>query len=242
MKFRAAILRIMGVLIFVSGVLLGVAFSAGIVWGYLEATLFDPSGGADSLMGSLHCPLIVTPAQPGIVTASAKNPSENKMTRNMKVHISEGYLTLMREINDYPVLEPGETKRYEWTVTADDAVFDRLILVRAHLRGYYPYPSEGGSCGILVVDILNLTGGQVVALAIGGSTLFMAAGVGLWIVGNRPSTDQRRKAANAMMVLAGVVLAGMLANLGGWWLLAGILLLISVLVMVEVFRHYVLYK
>ncbi len=240
MKRHKTVLRSVSVLLFVIGVALGLVLSIMAVWGEIEAMMFDLSRDADAGLGSLRCPLIVTTKDTATATASVKNPTDKKMTRSLKVHISHGHATLMREINEKLPLEPGEKKQLEWALATDDAAFGRFILVGAYMPSYYPYPSRRGTCASLVLDMPYLTGGQIAALAVAGSGLGMGSGVGLWIAADRPSNEKRRKATRAMGTLAATIAAGLVANLLGWWLLGGILLVITVILIAELFRHFFL--
>jgi hypothetical protein len=240
MKIYKVLLRSVGVLLFVTGVALGLVLSTMAVWGEVEAMMFDLSRDADAGLGSLRCPLIVTTKDTAMATASVKNPTDKKMTRSLKVHISHGHVTLMREINEKLPLEPGEKVQLEWALYPDDAAFGRFILVGAYMPSYYPYPSRRGTCASLVLDTPYLTGGQLAALAIAGSGLGMVSGLGLWVAADRPSNEKRRKATGAMATLAGTIAAGIVVNLLGWWLLGGILLVITVIVIAELVRHFFL--
>jgi hypothetical protein len=240
MKFRNPVLRFAGLLIFAAGVVLGAAFSVAAVWGDIEALVFDPSVKADATLGSLSCPVIVTTKDAGTATAKVSNPGDNKMTRSIRVHVSHGHVTLMKEIREKFVLEPGESKRFEWDLLPEDAAFGRFILVGAYLPSYHPYPSRRGSCGSLVVDTQWLNGGQITALVVVGSVVGMAGGLGMWLAGNQPAKEQRKRAGHAMAIMAGAIGTGIVASLLGWWLLAGLLLVISLFLVAEILRHFVI--
>jgi hypothetical protein len=229
MKFRNATTRALGVLLYAIGVLLGIALTAGTVWGDLEAALFDRSIDADASLGSLRCPTLIASFESGTVTATIKNPTDKEIERYVRSRISEGYLTLIRETKEKFPIPPGETETLQWTVTADDAVFGYLIFVRVHLHGYYPYPSRQGSCGILVLNQPYLTGRQILALTWAASLLSMAIGLGLWVVGNRPLSRHRRNVTAAMGALAVVVLVAMIVSALGWWVFGLIFLVFAIL-------------
>ncbi|HTX78645.1 MAG TPA: hypothetical protein VMC62_03210, partial [Longilinea sp.] len=92
-----------------------------------------------------------------------------------------------------------------------------------------PYPARTESCGIYVLDLFGLPGGTLVA------GMFMAGMTGL-ILGcvfisfsdapikhTWPCTDM------GLYALAGILMVGMAANIFGWWILAGLLLFLSIL-------------
>jgi hypothetical protein len=240
MKFRNPVLRIAGLVVFAAGVALGAAFTVAAVWGDIEAMVFDPSLKADRSWGSLSCPVLVTSKDTGTATAKIKNTGDNKMTRTIRVHVSHGHVTVMKEFREKFVLQPGESKRFEWELLPEDAAFGRFILVGAYLPSYHPYPSRRGTCGSLVVDTEWLSGGQLTALVVVGSVLSMAGGLGMWITGNQPAEEERKSASHAMGVMAGAIIAGMVASLLGWWLLAGLLLVVSLFLAAEILRHFLI--
>jgi hypothetical protein len=238
MKSQKKVIRILGVLIFSVGVLLGLALSAGAVWGDLEANLFGVSITADAPLKTLTCPVMVTTAESGTVAATFSNPTDRPISPNVQTHISHGYVTLEREIRTRIRLAPGETQQLQWPVTSDDAAYGYLILVKVLALGQYPLPSRQGSCGILVVNLPSFTGNQVVAFVFASSSSSMVLGAALWIANNRPSSKQGRATTRAMSCIAATVLAAMLSALLGWWVLGGILLVVAVLLVTQVVIYF----
>lgn len=232
-------IRILGVLIFSVGVLLGMALFASAVWGDLEASLFDTSMRGDATLTTLRCPVMMTATGPGTVTATFTNPLERPIDFYIRAHISQGYVTLMREeITSLP-LDPGEMQPVQWTVTPDDAAYGRLILVRVRLSAKYPLPSRGGSCGILVVDLPYFTGNQILAFILAASLLSMVVGAGLWVAGNRPLSGLGLDVTRAMGALAGCVLAGTIVGLLGWWGLGVLIFAFTVLLIGAIIGYFV---
>lgn len=169
------------------------------------------------------------PVHPGCV-----HLCEKPVTFTIRAHISQGYVTLMREENSKLPLAPGEAQTLEWTVTPDDAAYGRLILIRAHVAAKYPLPSRDASCGILVIDLPYFSGSQLAAFTLAVSVLGMAIGAGLWVVANRPLRGPAREVTRAMGVLAGSILIGLVLGLLGQWLLGVLLLMISLLLIVAI--------
>jgi hypothetical protein len=239
MKKRNRLLAIMGVLIFAVGVVPGLAFYGAAAWGDLEAFLFASSVDADASLGSLRCPIVITSTESGTLSATLENPTERTIRPTIQTLISEGFVTLMRRIDDQPSLEPGEKKRLEWAVTADDAAYGYLILARVFVRYPYPLPKRTSACGVLVIDLPGWTGGQVTALVVVGSLLCMIAGVGLWMAGNRPLSGRIQDASRAMIALAVVVLLGIISSFMELWLLSGLLLVIALLLIGAIISYFV---
>ena len=239
MNLKNKAMRILGVLIFSVGVLLGMALFGIIVWGDFEATMFDPSIKQDAPLTTLRCPVMMTKTETGAVTATFTNPLERPIELYTRAHITEGYVTLMREINTTLSLDPGETKPLQWTVTSDDAAFGRLILVKVTVNRKYPLPSRQGTCGILVVGLPYFTGTQIFAFTFAVSLLSMAGGAGLWVVANRPLKGLGLDVISAMGVLAGSILAGTIVGLRGSWMFGGLIFVFTVLLIGAIIGYFV---
>ncbi len=228
-SFRRRLAWRLGLVIFALGLLLGLALFGAVIWADFEAALFSPGIQQDAPLRSLRCPVLINRSETATVTASLNNPLERSTERYVRAHITDGYVTLMREINTSISLDPGERQRLEWTVTADDAAFERLILVKVVLRARYPLPSRQGTCGILVVNAPHLTGDQVFALGFVVSFLGIAGGFILWRRSGQPLHERGREMGRAMGVLAGTILVGTAIGLLGWWVPGLIFFVIAVL-------------
>ena len=239
MNSKNKTIRILGVLIFSAGVLLGMALFGIVVWGDFEAAMFDPSIKRDAPLATLRCPVMMTKTETGTVSATFTNPLERPIELYTRAHITEGYVTLMREVNTKLPLDPGETKPLQWTVTSDDAAFGRLILVKVTVNRKYPLPSRQGTCGILVVDLPYFTGNQIFAFTLAASLLSMVAGAGLWVVANRPLRGPGLDVTRAMGVLAGSVLTGTIVGLRGSWMFGGLIFVFTVLLIGAVIGYFV---
>ena len=239
MNSKNKTIHILGVLIFSAGVLIGMALFGIVAWEDFEAAMFDPSIKRDASLSTLRCPVMMTKTETGTVTATFTNPLERPIELYTRAHITEGYVTLMREINTKLSLNPGETKPLQWAVTSDDAAFGRLILVKVTVNRKYPLPSRQGTCGILVVGLPYFTGTQIFAFTFAASLLSMAGGAGLWVVANRPLKDLGLDVIVAMGALAGSVLAGMIVGLRGSWLFGGLIFVFTVLLIGAIIGYFV---
>ncbi len=230
--------RTLSVLIFAIGVFCGMMLSASIVWGDLEAARFDAAVRFDKPLTTLECPVMVTKS--GTVSASFTNPLDRAVEFRIRTHISQGSATLMREENSRLPLEPGETQSLEWTVTADDAAYGRLILVRVFLFGKYPLSSRDGSCGILVVNVSGFTGNQLFSLILAATLLSMAVGAGLWVVVNpRPLRGREQAVIRSMAALAASVLLVIIVGMFGNWMFSVLVFVITVLLIGTIIGHFV---
>ncbi len=227
--------RSLGAYLFVFGLLVGMLFAALVAWANMEASLFDASYlVADAPFRGLSCPPMMTSDETVTVAATFRNPSGTRRLRSIRVHISHGFVTLMREETASFFLEPGESQRLAWTVTPEDAAWGRLVLVRVHELRNLPLPSRTGSCGILVVGLPQATGAQVTAVMVGLSIILMVVGAFLWISGHGKAHRPMEFAQSAILVAGGVVVAAMLFSMMGVWLISGLLSLLVLLLLLTI--------
>jgi hypothetical protein len=221
-----------GLFVFSFGVLLGLVLTGLALWGDIEAVLFDASIGATGRISSLRCPVMITSQETGVVRATFSNPADREINLPIIIRISEGRVTLMREIRSFLPLSPGERASFEWEVTPEDAAFDLFVLVRVHTLRMSPLPARTGSCGILVIDIPVLTGNQLFTIILVGSLLSMGTGLRIWWSANPNLVGRKQESGYAMLALLITILIGFLVNFFGFWLLGGVLFLFTLLLIV----------
>jgi len=235
---KARRIRALGVFLFAVGALLCLGLSAVAIWGDLEATLFDRNMEliSDGSLKGLHCPVLLTADEVGKVSATIRNSLDRPADFRVRIHVSR-YLTLVRESDSWVSLAPGERQRLEWTVTPDDIVYDHLILVKVLQFPKYPLPSRSASCGIVVINLPILTGGQVLVLALVASLLGMAAGIGLWRSISKPLRGRAQDVVRAMSALAFCVGVSLIAGLLGLWGV-GIAAMVTIILLVGAIGQY----
>lgn len=239
MTTRRRIFRTAGIILFSFGLLLGMALVAVTIWTDLEASFFDSalaSQGGESLK-SLRCPVLMTTSEIGTIRATLENPVDKPIDLRLRAHITDGFVTLMREVNATLPLEPGEKKTAEFFVTADDVTYQWLILVRVLQFRHYPLPARQASCGVLVLDVPFLTGGQLFGLAIAVVLLSMFGGMALWSAGNWPLNRSTQATVRTMGAMTVCLLIGFIVSLLGSWLLGTLLFAINLLLIFEIIRH-----
>jgi hypothetical protein len=222
MTTRRKIYRTFGIILFSFGILLGMGLIAITVWTDLEASFFDSalaSQGGESLKG-LRCPVLVTSSEIGTITATVKNPADKPVELRLRAHITDGFVTLMREVNATLQLEPGEKKTAEFFVTTDDATYHWLVLVRVRQFRYSPLPTRQASCGVLARDVLGLIGGMA-----------------LWSAGNWPLNRRSQATVRTMAALTVSLVVGFIVGFTGSWLLGTLLFAINLLLIFEIVRH-----
>ena len=142
------------------------AIAGGIIWGDIETSVFDSSIKAKSSL-RLNCPVAITTDEVGKISATVENQWIEEKKFYVRAHISEGYVSLNREINQQIPVAPGEKGKVSWEIYPEDAAYNRIILFRAYVNPSYPVPSQGNFCGVLVLDIPFLTGTQIFLLMLG---------------------------------------------------------------------------
>jgi hypothetical protein len=226
---KKTIFNILSIILFVAGAVVGLGLLGITVWGDLEAFLFDVSIQAEENIEGFKCPVMITTVERSKVSAVFTNPHTREVKRNIRMHISWGYATLLREINNELPLEPGETQELSWDIQPEDAAFGNMILVRAYALRANPLPSQGATCGILVIDLPNFTGMQIFTFASIASGVFMLVGAGVYTLNNRPLFENPKKIARGMFFIFGILAVGLLIGFLGSWLLGALLLVVAVL-------------
>ena len=240
MRVGKKVKRTLGAMLFTLGFLIGLVVFVGAVWADFEAAMFDTAIKGDESLRPVRCPVIITGDETGTISAAFHNPLDRLVKYFVRTHISRGFVTYMREDKELLPVEPGETERLEWTVTADDAAYGRVILVKVLLMANYPLPSRQATCGILTLDVPYLSGKQLLTLAVAASLVCMALGGGLWFQASRPVDEGfPKELARGMAALAGSVVVGMIVAFLGPWLLGLIAVVFTAVLIVEVLRHVV---
>ncbi len=218
--------------------LFGVGLFAGLVWwgssawADLEASLFDPAIAADVVLNDLRCPQYITPQEISSVSIRLQNPTERILRQTARVHISYGFVTLMREENIIVEMQPRESRQLEWLVTADDAAWGRIVLVRLHLSRSFPLPARTATCGIMLVNLPYLNGSHI-SLVLAVITLTgTLAGWRLYTKIHQPLINRPRNVAVLMLAWIIVLVAGNMLAYFGFWLPAGVLFLLSLIFLV----------
>ncbi len=228
--------RVLGLVLFVLGFVAAVALTALTVWGDLEASLFDTSVSAETSLQSLSCPVFIVRDETGHISASFTNTGERAVERAIRVHISDGRVSVMREERVQEPLEPGVTARLRWPVTVDDAAYGYLILARVSTLRQFPMPSESSSCGVLVLGLpwgnglMALVAWLALSLAgmIGGGWLYLA---------DRTLRVRRPRTTVTIFALGIVAVAGLVAGLLGAWTAGVLVLALTFLLLIALFAQ-----
>jgi hypothetical protein len=227
----------LSIMIFSSGVVLSLIFIVISVWGDLEASLFDASIREETSIKAYRCPIMITNEEIGIVKASLSNPLDREIERFIQTNISEGHVTLMRQIRTHLPLAPGETRDLEYEVYPEDAAFGRFIFARTHVFRNAPLPSQSSACGILVVNIPFVTGNQLIAFLVAGGVVGLVSGWGLWYTSNRPLKGKKAHTTYSMLLLLILLLFGIVFGFVSQWMLGLAALIGAIFLIVELIAY-----
>lgn len=233
--------RIWAAVIFAVGVLVGMVMMGASIYADFEATLFDVFLNTASSSRLIDCPILMSSNESGLVTASIKNRSDVPINRLVRVYISRGHLTLMREFEERLEIAPGEVADLEWEVTEKDAAYGHLIFAKVLFLENALNPISRGSCGILVLDLpWGLQGRTVVVILYLISFLAIISSLSIWWRYGRAYTGIRLEATRAMFILGVVILIGLaFAWIGIWEVAAGAFYL-SILSIGVVIPHFLI--
>jgi hypothetical protein len=227
----------LGVLLFSVGVLLSLIFNVIGVWTGMEASLFDASIREETSIESYRCPIFLTTKEVGTVKASFSNPTDRHIERYVQTKISEGHVTLMRQITTHLPLAPGETRELEYEVYPEDAAFGRFIFARTRVLRAAPLPSATSVCGIFVADIPLVKGSDIIAFLITGGVLGLVSGWGTWYAANLPLKGRSKHLTYSMLLLLVFLLLGIGMSLVSQWIFGLIALIGSVFLIVELIAY-----
>ena len=225
---NTGLVRILSRAFFFLGVALGFTISGVAVWNNFESTSYFFAGVKQAPFNGLHCPLMIAPAEKGIITAVFNNPTNENDNFFYRAEIS-GKAFSRRQIEDHIEVPPHRTKAIQLTVDANDVDLLFFIFVKISILPNSVHPSQEAVCGVMVSNILGRTGAQISTVALFLSFLGMAIGLGLWQwTGTKADRDMRR----AVQTLGLIVLLTIFAASLGWWLVAIVLLVLIILLLV----------
>jgi len=223
------IFQTIGTVLFSIGIALAFVLLAAMVWGDLEASLFSSSLDAEKSLRSLSCPVLISRNETSEIKATFTNPLDKDWSRFTRVYISDGFITLKNEYKEEIPIPAGGKETVSWAIMAEDAVYDRIVLFHIYVNARYPYPSLNGSCGVVVVDFLDLTGKQIIFLALGISFACIAVGIFFFKQTVKPVYEKTWNRIHSMYSLAVIIYLGLSIGYFGAWVIALLMLAISLL-------------
>jgi hypothetical protein len=216
MAIPGKIRSIVGATLFLLGISVGLALSSGVVWGEIEARVYDINPADLSL--KINCPLMLAPGEAGVVRALIVNSSSENVTPAISAEISHtGGPRQLFEILD---LAPGETKSVQWQVGSEDIIFNRLILASVYQSQYRDLPAHIGYCGILQFNLFTLSGKQTFMLLFIFSLAAILFGAILWFLVHEPLDEAHSNFGRAASLIAVLCVMALCSAWLRWWGLA----------------------
>ncbi len=213
---------------FFLGVIIGLALSVIVIWNNLESTSYYFRGVKYVPFHGLRCPMMIAPAEKGIITAIFTNPTNEEDTFFYRVEISSK-ASSTRQVEGKIAVPVHESKTIRLTVDANDVDLLFFILVKITILPNSVHSSQEAVCGTMVVNILRLTGAQISRVALFLSLLGIAIGLGLW---QQTNSKTDRDIPRVVQTLGFVVILAMFTASMGWWTVAIALSVITILLMV----------
>jgi hypothetical protein len=230
-------LRIIGITIYLVGILSGITLTALSAWGDIEASTFDAALQTNETLDTLECPVFIGKEERGVITAEIVNTAGRDVAPVVRARITQGYTTLVREERDKIEIAAGQSAHLSWEVTAEDAAYQQFILARIYQFANYSLPSRQSTCGIMVVPLSGLTGQQFFILLFASNLIFSTIGLVLYTPKTTADSVTAKKKMRAFIFLGVYLLVAPLLNLLGNWLLSGALVVFAFLSLIVVISY-----
>jgi hypothetical protein len=238
MKPRNNSLRALGIILFFAGTLLGMALFGVSIWADLESSFYFGYGIKGNRTVNLSCPLIATAADDKSVTAYIQNTTDRPLEPSILVDVSN--ILAVRSERTKAAVPARQTVPVRWQLTSEDVVFGHLILVHVYQFQASVLPSADANCGILYLNLSNLSGRQVFTLALLGTMLGIIAGLALWARNSGPLEGQTHQQQLGMLFLSGIVAVGLILSWIGWWVPGLLAFVLAFLMVIILLARYVL--
>lgn len=210
-------------------------------WGDLQdAAAFKHERPTQAELVNLRCPIFLAPGETGTITAVFQNSNQIKANILVKTVVSENDFANHRALTTNLLIEPGSEQELQWQISGQDLIEGNFILTRLFLMNQdeqIPYPARTDACGVFVLDLLGLNGTALVLLMSGTSLICLVAGSLLLFRNTSALQDYSPRLDYGFYGLAGILLTGIVTNLLGWWIVAGLLLLLAILLASVLIAH-----
>ena len=221
--------RIIGGVIFFFGIFVGLALALATIWDKYEAISYFFEGTTYAPFNGLHCPFLMARSETVIIRAVFDNPTDQEDEPYYKMEIGGIF---PRDFHDQLSLPPHTSQSVQWTADANDIDLGFFIFAKLDIMPDGIYPTREATCGILILNISNLTGGQIFWCMLILSLIGISSGFALWRTTNNLLTGKALELQRAMLALAVLVLLSLFTGLMGWWLVGVALCAITILLIV----------
>lgn len=228
-------------LLYIFGALLTLVMAGIAIWPDFEASNFSETFRGDK-RAAFSCPIAMTASESPELTVTIRNPLERRARFAALSFITAGSTTFPREDKQETYIEAGERGQMSWAISADDAVYERMVLARVYVQRSGSAPSMDKTCGIWVfasgwIDALGMSG-QVIywGLATLGMFALVAGGIGASGY-NKPLAlvDAQTRKPRFGVVLTGVLLALLLAGVSNNPIVGIVVAMVGTLLLISLF-------
>jgi len=208
------------------------------VRGDIKSITFDNQHLASEPLSTLHCPVLITARETGVVSATIINETKKEVSIPIRAVIRNGISGDVQTIESEIPLGSYESQELTWPINASNAAADQFILVRVHQMVYSSNPYLNASCGVLVVNVPFLTGSQLILITMGLATLLSSAGLLIWGLSSTPKGWHNPGFKRWGFFLAIALLLAVVA-LSGYWGAALFISIIWIMQVVELVSYFI---
>ncbi len=224
----------LGTIIFIAGLFISLGLAVVAIWGDFEAMSYFYNGAGYRSFSGLNCPVLMSRGEVETVSATFDNGSNEVIQPYYRVEISG--TSASRRLEDQVPVAAHSSKRVQWTVSASDVDLGLFVMVKMDVLPIAGYSTRESTCGIVVLNMGGLSGGQVLSGGIGLSLIGIVLGLGLRETARRSTGGKDLSVRNALRAAGVASLLGLLTGLMGWWLIGVLFSAMTVLLLVILLR------
>jgi len=214
----------LSIAILLAGVLLGLTLSTLATWADLEANFYGFTRQSKTPFQGLFCPAMMTRSETKAIYVQVKNTAVKQISPNVRIEISTPLLPAATL--DFLDLAPGEQATLAKNISAKNIDLERFIFVKALVYAAYPMTDQEGTCGVYILPFEG--SGTIWLSALTLLSVALSAG-GAFLLHKSALSKQR---TDAFLFLAFLVFPALAFSFMGWWIQAGITLVIAALTFV----------
>ncbi|MGE5071943.1 MAG: hypothetical protein ACM3MF_00820 [Anaerolineae bacterium] len=224
----------LGTIIFLVGLLTGLALAGAAIWGDFEGMSYFYTGAGYPPFKGLNCPVLMTRGEAARITAQFDNPSDEEIRPFYQVQVSG--LAATRNFENQVPVAPHSSTTVDWTVDSNDIDLGRFVMVDMQVLRVAGISTREATCGILVLGIPGLTGSQVLAGLLAISLTGLVLGLAMRERRAETIPGKEMTLRNGMRAAGIAVLLAMLTGLMGSWLIGTVFCAVAVLLLVILLR------
>lgn len=223
------ITRMLGLVCFTVGLVLGLVLITASVWADLEAQFYGFQRFYAEGLEGLSCPILMERSETGNIIVSMANDTDLKIDRAVIARLSSRIM--ISEERQRVVLEPGETKQVAFPISASNLELGRFIFAHIMTPPAYQTPMQEAMCGVFVVGAPGLTGQQLYYGLMAVTVVGLGLGLWLWNKSRPPDISRLKQVRLAMNFLVVMILLGLVMTALGNWMVGVVLLVVVALTM-----------